>query len=57
MSNQKCETCKHYMPEPIVKMEGSCLEPSKIIYVAGDPENAPPHVFNFSWCLNHSIDK
>jgi len=53
MSDPKCETCKHYHRSPIVKREGECTEPSKIIYVRDSAQNEAPHVFDFSSCRNH----
>lgn len=56
MGMPKCETCKHYKPEPIVKMEGICTDTTKAIFVA-DTRNYPePKVFEFSWCTNHEVD-
>lgn len=53
MSDPKCETCKHYHGSPIVKNEGECTDPSKIIYVRDREQNTAPHVFDFSSCMNH----
>ena len=56
MSNPRCETCKHYKPEPIVKMEGICTDSGKIIYVSDTRQNDSPRVFEFSWCENHEAE-
>ena len=56
MSNPRCETCKHYKPEPIVKMEGICTDSGKIIYVSDIRQNDSPRVFEFSWCENHEAE-
>jgi len=53
MSMAKCETCKHYKPEPIVKMEGICTDTTKDIFVADTKSNPEIKVFDFSWCINH----
>lgn len=57
MSTDKCKTCKHYQPYPIVKMEGQCTDPSKIISVKGSAINEGPSVFDFSSCQNHTDKK
>lgn len=55
MGMPKCETCRYYKQEPIVKNEGVCTDPKKAIFVNDKITNDCPQVFDFSWCTAHEV--
>lgn len=57
MSDSKCISCIYYRKFPLVKLEGECTDPTKIIFVSAGPINAAPQVFDFSFCGNHKDNK